>query len=205
MTGAARADGHESSATAPIYVVQPDPRLCPSPRCGGYWVALANGARTRCTDGKRHARCYVASAVRFDRRPLAVAIPDGGLVRAKLDSRAFEGVGRLGILLVEGVYAPAGNAPVSGGYYRVVDTGVRCIRAPCFSYRATQVNGSTRTVMSDVDLRASGATRSEIARATAALHTSNGLFARGRFATTPDGGRLFRATQLYLRATPPRA
>ncbi len=127
--------------------------------------------------------------MRFDRRPLAVAIPDGALVRAELDSRAFEGVGTLGILRVEGVYAPAGNAPVSGGYYRVVDTGVRCIRAPCFSYRATQVNGSTRTVMSDVDLRASGATSSEIARAAAALHTSNGLFARGRFATTLDGGR----------------
>ena len=30
---------------------RPDPRMCPSPRCGGYWVALANRARTRCSDG----------------------------------------------------------------------------------------------------------------------------------------------------------
>ncbi|MGH3136067.1 MAG: DUF6748 domain-containing protein [Gaiellaceae bacterium] len=188
-----------------LYTVSVDPRLCPSPLCGGYWVALANGARTRCTDGKRSARCYVAKAVNQDHHPLDVSIPDGALVRAGIESWEYEGIGSLGVLAVAVVYAPAGKAPVSGGYYRVVDTGIRCIRAPCFSYRATQVNGSTRTTMSDVDLGAAHATSAEVGRADAALRTKNGLFARGRFARTADGGRVFRALRLYLRAPQPRA
>jgi hypothetical protein len=126
-------------------------------------------------------------------------------VRADLEPWNFEGVGRLGVLAVAVVFTPAGTASVSGGYYRVVDIGVRCIRAPCFSYRATQVNGSTRTTMSDVDLRAAQATPAEVARAEGALHTKNGLLARGRFARTSDGGRVFRALRLYLRAPQPRA
>jgi hypothetical protein len=198
-----------ASSAAPIgsgvYTVRVDPRLCPSPLCGGYWVAFANGARTTCADGRRRPRCYVAKAVDEERHPLEVAVPDLGLARADLESWDFEGVGRLGVLAVTVVFTPAGSAPVSGGYYRVVDTGVRCVRTPCFSFRVTQVNGSTRTTTSGVDLRASGALAGEIARAQAALHTKNGLIAQGRFARTPDGGRLFRATRLYLRAPQPRA
>jgi Domain of unknown function (DUF6748) len=183
-----------------LYTVRVDPRLCPSPLCGGYWVALANGARTRCADGLRHPRCYVARAVDTSGNPLG-AIVDGALVRGAL------GVGRddLGEVVVIGVYAPAGSAAVSGGFYRVVDTGVRCIRAPCFSYRATQVNGSTRTTVSDVDLQASEATPAEIVRARTSLQTKNGVIARGRFARTPAGGRVFRALRLYLREPQPRA
>jgi hypothetical protein len=188
-----------------LYSVRVDPRLCPSPLCGGYWVALANGARTRCADGTRRARCYVATAVDEHRHPLEVSIPDGGLVRADLESRDFEGLGKLGVLAVAVVFAPAGAAPVSGGYYRIVDTGIRCVRAPCFSYRATQLNGSTRTTISGVDLGAAAATSAEVARAEVALRAKNGLLARGRFAKSPDGGRVFRALRLYLRAPQPRA
>ena len=103
------------------------------------------------------------------------------------------------------MYGPAGTAAVGGGYYRVVDTGIVCIRAPCFSFRAQQVNGSSRITTSAVDLAASGAAAAEIERAQSALRTMDGLYARGRFAPTPDGGRVFRALRLYLRAPLPRA
>ena len=202
MGGLAGSGRSEPSAATAIYTVRVDPRLCPSPLCGGYWIALANGARTRCVDRTYAVRCYVAGASYADRQ---IAIPDGALARAAVESVVVEGIGRLGVLAVAAVYAPAGTAAVSGGFYRVVDTGIRCIRAPCFSYRATQVNGSTRTTMSSVDLAASGATSSEIARAQAALQTKNGLYARGRFARTDDGGTIFRALRLYLRAPQPRA
>ena len=188
-----------------MYTVRVDPRLCPSPLCGGYWVALANRARTRCADGIVKARCYVAKAVGEDRHPLEVGVPDGAVVRADIESSEYEGIGPLGVLAVAVVFAPAGKAPESGGYYRVVDTGIRCVRAPCFSYRATQVNGRTRTTISGVDLRAARATPAEVARAHAALRTKNGLVARGRFARSADGGRVFRASRLYLRAPQPRA
>jgi hypothetical protein len=187
-----------------MYLVTPDPRLCPSPRCGGYWVAIANGARTKCSDGLRRVRCYVARAVDSRRRPLG-AIVDGALVRGAIDSWPIKDFGPLDELIVTAVYAPAGNATVSGGYYRVVDTGIRCVRAPCFSYRATPINGSTRMTMSDIDLAAARATTAQTARARAALGSKNGLYARGRFVFTADGGTVFRALRIYLRAPQPRA
>ncbi len=191
------------SGTA-MFVAQPDMRLCPSPLCGGYWVALANGARTQCADGTRQARCYVTRAVDRNRKALA-SLPAGGLLRGAIEQGQTFAERRLGQLVVRAVYARAGTATMGGGYYRVVDTGIVCIRAPCFSFRAQQVNGSSRITTSTVDLGASGATDAEIERARSALRTKDGLYARGRFASTPDGGRVFRALRLYLRAPLPRA
>jgi hypothetical protein len=188
-----------------MFLAEHDPRLCPSPLCGGYWVALANGVRTRCGSGQRQTRCYAARTVDRFGRPYANEIPEGSLVRGVIALGQSFGDRVLDQLRVYAVYAPAGSAAVSGGYYRVVDTGIRCIRAPCFSYRAGQVNGSSRVAISEVDLQASGATAGAIERAQAALRTKDGVYARGRFATTPDGGRVFRALRLYLRAPQPRA
>ncbi|MGH3065474.1 MAG: DUF6748 domain-containing protein, partial [Gaiellaceae bacterium] len=199
VVGASSAARQPPTGTA-MYVVRHDQRLCPSPLCGGYWVAIANGARTRCQDGMRHPRCYVARAVDPESNP-TVDIVEGALVRGVIDF----GRDDLGELVVTAVYAPAGTAALSGGYYRVGDNGIRCVRAPCFSYRVTQVNGSTRTTASGVDLAASGATTGDIARGQRALHSKDGLYARGRFTRTPDGGRVFRALRLYLKAPQPRA
>jgi hypothetical protein len=183
-----------------VYVVRHDLRLCPSPMCGGYWIALANGARTRCLDGLRRPRCYVARALDAKRRPVG-DIPEEWLVRGAIEA----GADKFGALLVSAVYAPAGTATVSGCFYRVFDNGIRCIRAPCFSTTVSQVNGSTRTTVSDVDLAASGANPAEIRRAQPLVATKAGLYARGRFGATPYGGRVFRALRLYLKAPQPRA
>jgi hypothetical protein len=188
-----------------MFLVEHDPRLCPSPLCGGYWVSLANGVRTRCGNGQQQTRCYAARAVDRYGRPYADEIPGGSLVRGAIALGETFGDRTLDQFRVYAVYAPAGTAAVSGGYYRVVDNGIRCIRAPCFSYRAGQVNGSSRVMISEVDLQASGAPAGAIERAQAALRTKDGVYARGRFATTPDGGRVFRALRLYLRAPQPRA
>jgi hypothetical protein len=183
-----------------MYVVRVDPRLCPSPKCGGYWVAIANGARTRCQDGLRHPRCYVARAVRPGGRQLG-GIPDGSLVRGAID----DGRDDFGVLLASAVYAPAGTAPVKGGFYRVVDNGIRCVRAPCFSFTSWTVNGRTRVLVSGVDLATARAEPSEVARGLAGLHTENGLYAQGTFTSGLDGGRVLHATRFFLRAPLPRA
>ena len=192
------------SGTA-MFTAEADPRLCPSPLCGGYWVALANGVRTRCGDGRRQARCYVSRAVDRAGTPLDRELPVGALVRGAIERGQRFVSHRLDQLLVRAVYAPAGTADPGGGYYRVFDTGIVCVRAPCFSFRAQGVNGSSRVTASSVDLQASGASAAEVARAQVALRSKDGLYARGRFATSPDGGRVFRALRLYLRATLPRA
>ena len=188
-----------------MFLAEHDPRLCPSPLCGGYWASLANGVRTRCGDGQRQARCYAARAVDRYGRPYVNEIPEGSLVRGAIELGQRFGDRTLDHLRVYAVYAPAGTAAVSGGYYRVVDNGIRCIRAPCFSYRAGSVNGSSGVRISQVDFQASGAPEGAVERAQAALRTKDGVYARGRFATTPDGGRVFRALRLYLRAPQPRA
>ena len=199
-TSVTSAQARQPPVGTAMYVIRHDPRLCPSPRCGGYWLAIANGARTRCADGLRYPRCYVARAVDAKGNPLG-DIAEGALVRGAIDA----GHDDLGELVVTAVYAPAGRAAVGGGYYRVVDTGIRCVRAPCFSYRVTQVNGSTRTTASSIDLSVSRATPAEVGRAQAALRTTNGLYARGRFVRSTDGGRVFRALRMFLRAPQPRA
>ncbi len=187
-----------------MFVAQNDMRLCPSPLCGGYWVALANGVRTRCGDGQRQTRCYVAQALdRYGKR--LASLTEGALVRGAIEQGQRFGTRRLDRLVVATQYAPAGTATAGGGYYRVFDTGIVCVRAPCFSFRAQAVNGSSRITTSSVDVQASGATAAEIERAQATLRTKDGLYARGRFASTPDGGRVFRALRLYLRAPLPRA
>lgn len=188
-----------------LYTVRADPLLCPSPLCGGFWVMLANNARTKCSDGAKQTRCYVAKTVDEDRHPLAVSVPDGALVRADIESWEFEGIGELGVLAVAVVYSPAGATPATGSYQRLVDTGVRCVRAPCFSYRATRLNSTVRTPVSGIDLGAARATAAEVARAEAALRTKNGLLSRGRYVSGPGGGRVFRASRLFLRAPQPRA
>jgi len=199
--GAANAEAPVGSA---IYVVRPDPRLCPSPLCGGYWVTLANHGRTECHDGVRRQQCHVTRIVDERRDPLQVEVPAGALVQADLESSEFESIGEFGVLAVAALYSPAGTATGGGRYQRLVDTGIRCVRAPCFSYRATRLNGVVRTALSGVDLGSARATAAEVARAEAALRTRNGLLARGLYVTGSDGGRVFRASKLFLRAPQPR-
>ncbi|HMV67917.1 MAG TPA: hypothetical protein PKA64_13805 [Myxococcota bacterium] len=43
-----------------VYAVRPDPRLCPGPMCGGWWISRVNHAQLRCADGTTAGWCYVA-------------------------------------------------------------------------------------------------------------------------------------------------
>jgi len=178
-----------------IYVVRVDKRLCPSPLCGGYWVAIANGARTRCANGLQYPQCYVAEAVDAAGKPLA-SIAEGSLVRGAID------LGRddLGELAVSAVFAPAGEARASGRFYRLVDNGIRCVRAPCFSTRASRLNRPYKTTISGLVLTTLRYREELVERVLAALATRNGVLARGRIESTPDGGRVFHASRFYLRS-----
>lgn len=190
-----------------VYVVRPDPRLCPSPLCGGYWVSLANHARTRCHDGLLRPRCYVAIAIGAStREPLTTGLPTDALARAVVGSWTFEGFGELGAIFVADVWKPVGRAPPAGDFFRLRDTGVRCIRAPCFSFRVGRLNTSSRTALvSGIDLGPARDNPEISRRAETALGTPEGLLSSGRITATADGGRLFGATQVYLKTATPRA
>lgn len=189
-----------------IYVVRPDPRLCPSPLCGGYWVSRANRSSTRCHDGLLRPRCYVALAVgEWNRRPLRAGLPENTLVRAALGPWTFNGFGDLGAIVVTEIWKPAGDNRPTGDFFRIRDIGVRCVRAPCFSMRARRLNRPFRATVSDLDLSRAMLTPEEVAEAEAALTTLGGLVVAGRIAATAGGGRLLSASQVFLRVATPRA
>lgn len=183
-----------------VYVVRPDLRLCPSPMCGGYWVALANHARTKCADGLRRPACYVAKVVDEDRRPLETGIPRGALARADVEETTYQGIGKLGVLVAADVFSSAGRGPRSGRFFRLVDTGVRCIRAPCFSIRASLINRSSRTTVSGIQSVGGVVPERLVKRVETALDTKSGVLAQGRMAPSFDGGREFLATRFFLRS-----
>jgi hypothetical protein len=206
LGGALGAAAGPASVESSIYVVRPDPRLCPSPLCGGYWISRANHARTRCHDGLLRLRCYVSVAIGSEsREPLAAGLPANALVRGAIGTWPFDGFGDLGAIVVTDLWSPVSNAPPKGDFVRLRDIGVRCIRAPCFSFRARKVNRPSSSTLSELDLGRTGATPEALRRAEAALTTPEGLLAAGRISDTAIGGRLFRATQVFLRAPRPRA
>ena len=181
------------------YVVRPDPRLCPSPRCGGYWVALANRERTRCVEGALRPRCYVARALDENRQPLTSAVPDGALVRGALEPWTLDGFGPLASLVAAEVRAPVGQksgAPI----FRVRDTGIRCVKAPCYFMRAARLSHASFVTISELELDSVGLDPESRRRAEAALRTKNGLFVAGRLGRADDGGRRLRAVRVYLSA-----
>jgi hypothetical protein len=190
-SGAAQADPGAS-----YYVVRVDPRLCPSPRCGGYFVSLANRSRTRCADGTRNTRCYVTHAVGSDGRQISLS--NGSLVRARLALRAVAGAERLGVLAVDAASAPAGSGE-AGSYLELRNTGIVCVRVPCFSFTARRLNGSGRVELSGIDFRAAGASAAQVARARASLGEKHPVLVRGSVVETPDRGRILRVSRIYVR------
>jgi len=142
------------------------------------------------------ARCYAARAVDEERHPLEQAIAAGALARAEIEPWSFEGLGELGVLVVARTFVPAGDRAASGRYFRVVDRGIRCVRAPCFSLLASVVNADKRIALSGIGL---GAAPIDIRkRIEAALGTKSGVLARGRIFATEDGGRVLRPSRFYL-------
>jgi len=200
VSGAPSAPRVKSPIETAIYVVRPDPRLCPSPLCGGYWVTLANHGRTRCADGLRRPACYVAKVVDEDRRPLKAGIPGDALVQADIEESTYEGVGKLGVLVVADVFSSTSRGPRSGRFFRLVETGIRCIRAPCFSIRASLLNRSSRTTVSGIQSVGGVIPERLVNRVETALDTKSGVLAQGRIAPSFDGGREFLATRFFLRS-----
>jgi Domain of unknown function (DUF6748) len=195
------------------YLARGDPRLCPSPICGGLWVKLVNKGVTTCGDGKRRQECYAADADlsrlpvdEKDRVLLRVAITEGrALARGSLVPGRIEGFPELDTLVVSEVWTASSSLNRARGvFHRLRDRGVRCVTTPCFSTHAAALNSGRHVNLSEVDLSRTGAPAAE--RRSALEHLSHlGLIVAGRVVADPqDGpagtGRTYAATQFYTRA-----
>ena len=191
--GALSADGADAKPTQE-YVVRADLRLCPSPLCGGYWIALANKDRTKCPDRKYRPRCYVASAW-----PASRAIQDGALVQGGIAAADVPGFEHLGTLIVTDV-----RNPVGAGRVRLVLSPPRHRRAlrsravlldPCVAAQHHQRS----MLVSEVDLKRAGLSEGQATLATLALG-GDGLFAAGAHVSGARGrSHLPGLTDLHQR------
>jgi hypothetical protein len=206
--GAAPAWGEPVGSPRPFVLARADPRLCPSPMCGGIWVKAVNAASTVCGDGARRSECYAASAD-VSRLPVGAkgrellrqAIAEGRAVaRGRLVRGRVAGFPELDTLVVSEAW-PASSSPArpAGVFRRLRDNRIRCVKAPCFWIGTTVLNSSRSSSVSSVDLSRVGAPAAEQRRALQQL-SGRGLIAAGRIVRTADRGRAFVATQFYVRA-----
>src|SRR5574337_734096 len=192
-SGSPRVHGLPSSS---FFLARGDPRLCPSPMCGGLFVHLVNRSRTTCGDGGRRPACYVARAdlsrlglsdatrIRLE----SVVAAGRALVRGTVVRGRVPGFPELDTLVASEVW-PASSAPraPTGVFRRVSDNHVRCVVAPCFSTDATALNRGGTVTLSGVGLAGVGATAAERARALAAVARGR-LTVAGRIVAVPKAG-----------------
>lgn len=202
----------EVRATGAQYVrLRHDARRCVSPVCGGYWVTRVNQPTTRCADGTWQRECYVADAdwtgLGLDDAALDRFLSAGDIVvRARLEPVARGSFGNLGRLVALEGFAPATSAAPTGTFVLAHGPTRTCVRAPCFSWDADRLNGTTVTAISDLRFGAlSGLSGATLAAARAQLASAEGVVVAGRFETYTAGGASGRAlvpSQVYTRVSP---
>lgn len=182
------------------FTVTPDPRLCPSPVCGGFWVQAVNQPSTTCADGSQQASCYVASAD-FGALGSAPGFGSGEVVvRGRIDSEEYPSFGDLGRLVVGSAWTGVTTRSSEGTYYRVRDLGIFCFASPCFSLEARTLNQAPTLALSKLDLTAVSASPEQLAAAWESARRAE-LIVVGRTESYPDTlgeGLALIASQFHL-------
>jgi hypothetical protein len=164
--------------------LSPDPRMCPSPMCGGWFATPVNLT----------SRTYVAeldfSKLHLSARARARLDTDlhagRALVRGRIVRGTVDGFPDLGVLVVSETWRAALATRGTGTVFRVQDRGLRCIAPPCFQWHAAVLSTQRHTDLSELDL---GTIRSESVRERVGLAAINAaLLAAGTVRTVPEAG-----------------
>jgi len=189
------------AGTSSFYTIRRDLRRCASPMCGGYFIKLANQARTRCANGRSMPQCYVAS---IEWNGLAEPQNNNALVRGSLSTRGNRN-GKYGVLKAREVWLAASDSQPSGTFFRVRDRGIRCIAAPCETHHEAKLNTSVSRNIAGIDLSGAGAPENAVSDANTAMTSPDGILVAGDHTrvTGPAGrSQMLKAAQFYLRAKP---
>ena len=196
-------------------VTHRDLRRCASPMCGGYFVKRVNQATTRCSDGSLQAECYVSE---IDLKNVGLSAREeealrgsvqGGkaLIKAATYKKKVNGMTTGTLKASEGWVGATGSA-VDGSFYRAADNGIRCIKAPCPSTTAYQLNGHEdhNVVRVNFASTVTPASQESLDLAAQALFTKEGVIVGGGVAIPkclPGSGcgPLLIAQELFLRVT----
>ncbi len=186
------ADISADSVTYGAYhTVRKDMRRCISPLCGGYWLKRANRELTLCADGTWASECYVATLDLRAKTGLTDSELEGVdltrlVVRGTIKLATMESW-KLGKFTASEVWYPGSDTAPTGTFYKVTDLGIRCAKAPCFSFEAQKLEYSTKTKLSGVTGGAEGAL------------CSTPILAAGTIAKTSFGGKELTAAAFYTR------
>jgi hypothetical protein len=192
-------------------VTQIDPRLCPSPICGGVFVERVNRPKTLCADEMYAKECHAAIV---DFSALGLSPEEESALHA--DFAAKRALARGALVLADpgaGIEVPtlvvtdawrgvSGTQRSWGRYWGVASSGIVCITHPCPTLFGFKLNGKRVGWLHGLDLDPSGASAAEIAAAFDAVQNGPGLIAFGRISTItgPAGkGKEFRASEFYTR------
>ncbi|MDB4931494.1 MAG: uncharacterized protein JWM10_3978 [Myxococcaceae bacterium] len=196
--------GDEVRAAGSYVRLRHDTRRCVSPVCGGFWVSRVNQRTLRCADGSTANECYVAEVdySGLGLAPDAVAGVGDVILRGRLVSKAYGSFGNLGNLVVQEGWRAATEAASAETVYETYGTPRVCVRAPCATFDANKLNGTTSYQLMGVDLTGvAGVSRADRRAAAAALGAAPGILVAGAVRTTGER-RTLVASQFYLRLSP---
>jgi len=199
-----------SGSTFTYFLVEQDYRRCAYPYCGGVWVSRVNRRKTKCADGSRADRCYVAE---FNLNEMDLS--DGQindvrnatktLFRGSIQALDVPGFGNMGQFVASEAWRGLPDATAEGIFTKVYDNGIRCITTPCPSQSEAKLNSWRATDLEEVDFSLSGADADQISKAHAAINSDAGVIVAGyRYWWWQNGswnkGRA--ATQFFTKVTP---
>ena len=197
-------------------VTRLDPRLCPSPLCGGVFVKRLNSSWQPCADGSPATECH---AGRIDWSALGLAPDDvaaleadliahRAIVRGRLEQVDLGLAARIPVLVVSNAWrGVTGAGPKDGRHhYGVVPSGIVCITWPCPSLTQLRLNSRRSNPLHELNLASSGATDEQIGKGQEALSGGSGLIVYGTNGSIegPAGlGRVLSATDFYVEVPRP--
>jgi hypothetical protein len=179
-----------------------DLRRCPSPLCGGWFLARVNRATTSCHDGRPAATCYTPVLDWSDAnlsaaqqaKLLDASSRDAGsgdvyaIVRGRFARTNSTPQPTTGRFVISEAWVAEGTGTPDGTFVRIVDNGVRCFVAPCPSVTETTLNMGRTADIAEIDWTPAGLTERELEGCIQAMSTPGGLLVAGyRYTMTANG------------------
>jgi hypothetical protein len=186
------------------YAITADARKCPSPTCGGWFLAALNRPTTKCLD-TAGTSCYVsaldwtkAGLGDVDQATLLAAArtptPLGGVYAIVRGGFVPAGASEHGRFAIGEGWVAEGTTPSTGTFVRVTDNGIRCLRAPCPNITEQTLNTHAAVDIAAMDFTPARLTTDQILDCQAEMATADGILVAGaRFTVydvaTPAKGR----------------
>lgn len=197
----ANALGAGPAANSSYFTVNPDPRNCIAPGCGGFFLKRVNQEVTPCPDGSVQSECYVG---RLDLK--ALRLSQEAEIELQTHASQFLLRGTMvrqddqGVFIADEAWRGHEGRTPSGSFYRITDSGITCIAYPCPTYNAQRLN-TAEPPQSIADVFLDQVTP-DPANIRTQLHKPEGVLAAGALVPVSGPGGTAAALQASEAYTP---